>query len=285
MNSGIIIDLHASFAARCAAELQAAGYTPPTGSNEEIIRAYANVRHRRVLQRPRRVHRAVYTFLAKVEAGDDLRQYQSAMLESANFNDGMLNDFGIQHFHLGTAPHPTKSGFVARTEPVLFALVRNDDFYSLGCHAHGAWSQTSLLDLIHAQWPHVIAPYSPSPTPGPEITGLSRIYTDSDVEILRKAGINAITQRPDGTIHVPPGGGVTSDRTSGKVAREVADINGLCRKLEANIETAIVPRLISGELQPPVVVQLEQRDTKTFAVLDGGRGEYELHGFLQVPPL
>ena len=43
-----------------------------------------------------------------------------------------------------------EAGLQARTEPVLFALVRDDDFYSLGCYAHGAWSLTGLLDLIHA---------------------------------------------------------------------------------------------------------------------------------------
>ncbi len=112
-------------------------------------------------QRPRRLHKATYAvpahlvpgeqaFLSAVAAGADLLPHQSTRLETADFNDGMLNDFGIQHFHLGIGQHPTKHGFMARTEPVLFALVRDDDFYSLGCYAHGAWSETILLDLIHA---------------------------------------------------------------------------------------------------------------------------------------
>lgn len=135
MSADISMDLHADFAALCASELQAAGYTPPAGSNAEIIRAYANVRHRRVPQRPRKVHKAAYTvpaalvageqaFLAKVEAGDDLRPYQSTRLEKTNFDDGLLNDFGIQHFHLAIVPYSKKPGFMDRTEPVLFALVK-----------------------------------------------------------------------------------------------------------------------------------------------------------------
>jgi hypothetical protein len=55
MSADIIMDLHADFAALCAKQLQAAGYAPPIGSNAHIIRAYANVRYRRVPQRPRRV--------------------------------------------------------------------------------------------------------------------------------------------------------------------------------------------------------------------------------------
>jgi len=247
MNSQAVMDLHADFAAKCAAELQAAGYSLPTGPAAEIIRAYANVQHRRVPQRPRNVHRAAYSvpallaageqaFLTKVENGDDLRPYQSTKLEKAEFNDGMLNDFGIQHFHLGTGPHPTKPSFMGRTEPVLFALVRDDDFYSLGCYAHGAWSQTVPLDLIHATWPDVIASDSLNNTTGIEVLGLNVSYADAEVATLRMEGINALTQRPDGTIHIGPGGGVTLGGKSEKVAHGVAKIKGLCDQVERELK-------------------------------------------------
>jgi hypothetical protein len=292
----VIMDLQTDFAVACAAELQAAGYSPPTGPAAEIIRAYANVRHRRVPQRPRKVHKAAYSvpthlgageqaFLAKVEAGDDLRPFQSTRLEKADFNDGMLNDFGIQHFHLGTGPRPTKPGFMGRTEPVLFALVRDDDFYSLGCYAHGAWSQTILLDLIHATWPNVIGSYSPNKASRMPVLGQSHNYTDAEVEKLRKVGVNTLTQRPDGTIHVSPGGGVTTSGKSGKVAREVVTIKGLCNRVERELRQMIAPMIASGQLSPPLVLKLEQRAAEQFAVLDGDRGEFDLGGRLRVPPL
>lgn len=59
------------------------------------------------------------TFLAKIEAGDDLRPNQITKLQKLDYRDGMLNDFGIQYFHLGTAQHPTRPSFVARTDPLL----------------------------------------------------------------------------------------------------------------------------------------------------------------------
>jgi hypothetical protein len=286
------MDVHADFASRCAIELQSAGYTPSPGSSDEIIMAYANVQHRRVPQRPRIVHKpAAYpipadlvageqAFIAKVAAGDDLRPHQSTNLERADFNDGLLNDFGLQHFHLGIGPHPTKPGFMARTEPVLFALVRDDDFYSLGCYPHGAWSMTSLLDLIHSTWPDVIAPYTAK-----LVQGLGQTHTDAEIALLRKAGILTLTQRPDGTVHLPPGGGVTSSRQSGKVARDAARIKRHCGEIEAEIKRALLPELASGELSPPVSVRLEQRGVRTFAILDNGRGEIDLYGCLSVPPL
>lgn len=303
MGANIIMTLHADFAAACAAELQGAGYAPPAGPAAEIIRSYANVRHRRVPPRPRKVHKAAYSvpahlaagepaFLAAVAAGADLRPYQSTRLERADFDDGMLNDFGIQHFHLGTGPHPTKPGFVARTEPVLFALVRDDDFYSLGCYAHGAWSQTRLLDLIHATWPEVIASSSPNgplsgPThsPGMKILRLRHNYTDAAVGTLRKRGINVLTQRPDGAIHVGPGGGVTTNGRSGKIAREVGTIKRRCDQVERELKSMLAPMLSSGELTLPITVSLAQRGVDTFAVVDDNRGEFDLGRRLFVPPL
>ena len=300
MSVEIVMDLLTDFATACGQELRAAGYTPPAGPAEEIIRSYANVRHRRVPTRPRKVHKASYvvpphliageqSFLAKVAAGTDLRPYQSTKLEQADFDDGMLNDFGIQHFHLGIGPHPRSPGFVARTEPVLFALVREDDFYSLGCFKHGEWSRTSLLDLIHATWPDVIRSSSlggSSSAPGMQILGLAQSYTDAEVKKLRNAGINVITQRPDRTIHVSPGGGVTSIGTSVKVARELAAIKRICSQLERALEVDLASRLASGSLAPPVTVRLEQRATETFAVADGGGGiEFSLDRQLFVPPL
>jgi len=72
--SQIIIDLYADFASNCATALVSAGYVAPTGSAEEIIRAYVNVRHRRVPVRPRTVHKASY--IVPTEPPRDCRRLQ-----------------------------------------------------------------------------------------------------------------------------------------------------------------------------------------------------------------
>lgn len=286
----IAIDLYSDFASNCAAALVSAGYIAPTGSTEEIIRAYVNVRHRRVPVKPRKVYKATYTvpaalaagesaFLSKVGAGDDLRPYQSTRLERVDFNDGMLNDFGIQHFHLGMAPHPTKPGFIERTDPVLFAMVRDNDFYSLGCYHHGDWSRTVALDIIHTNWPDVLEPYAI------KNVQLTQTYTDEEIERMRKAGINVLTQRPDGTVHVGPGGGVTTAKTSGQVARDMAAIRRLCNKLERSLTADINSLIAAGTLSAPVSVKLEQRQDRTYAVVGGGQYQSDLNQQLLVPPL
>ena len=103
---------------------------------------------------------------------------------------GMLNDFGIQHFHLGTKEHPRIPSFVARTDPLLFAMVQENDLYCIGYYKHGEWSKATLLDVVHENWPDTISGYSVADV------RLAHLYTDDEHEKLRKADINVATQRP-----------------------------------------------------------------------------------------
>ena len=119
-NDPFLMDFFSDFANECMLQLMSAGYTvSPSPDSESLIRAYLNVRCRRVPIRPRKLEKADYTvpsilvdgnreFLEKVVEGDDLRPHQSMSIDKPDYNDGMLNDFGIQHFHIGTNPHPKK---------------------------------------------------------------------------------------------------------------------------------------------------------------------------------
>lgn len=288
-----MIDLYSDFAGFCARELHVAGYVPPVGTATDSIRAYANVRHRRVPIRPRAVHKATsysvpshlaageLSFLAAVAAGADLRPYQSTKLERHDFDDGMLNDFGIQHFHLGVGPHPTKPGFKARSEPVLAAIVREDALYVLKCLPHGAWNQQSLLDLAHSNWPILLASAVPKDTQAQ----MSFSPTDTDIKELRKYGINTFTQRPDGTVHFSPGGGATADKGSARVAQCVTQIKSLCNKWERIIRGEIAKLRGSGELLVPVTLRLDQRGSEAFIVGSGDIPKFKLGQSLIVPPL
>lgn len=289
-NDQISVDLLSDFSDKCGIELQKSGYSRPIGSNEDIIRAYINVRHRRVQVRSRRVYKAKYSvpsnlatgeqkFLKKVVVGDDLRPHQSTRIEQANFDDGMLNDFGIHHFHLGTRQHPNKPEFVARTDPVLFALVKGEDFYSLGCYGHGAWSQTSLLYIIHENWPEAIKECSIKDV------SLLRTYTDAEHSILRDSRINVLTQKPDQTVHIGPGGGITSAGGSARVLMEIIEIKNLCIQLENYLKSKIRKMIDSGKILPPAVLRLQYRNGETYADIDNFRGTINLNRCLSVPPL
>ncbi|MGB8900000.1 MAG: hypothetical protein WCC90_12555, partial [Methylocella sp.] len=205
-------------AIRCADQLAAAGYTYQSGNDREIIRTYASVKHRRIQPRRRMVHKAPYSvpahratgeqqLLAKVAAGGDLWPHQSRKIENVDVEDGMLNDYGIQHFHLGTTPDPKHPNLIQGTKELLFAVVKNDDFYALGIF--DPWSKQALLDIIQANWPNVIEPYVLQDSAHMKVRGLRRNFTDEEEAILRKAGVNVITHGADGSLRMGPGGGVT----------------------------------------------------------------------------
>jgi hypothetical protein len=286
----IMMDLQADFAALCATFLTQAGFTPPTGS-EEIILAYLTVRHRRVDRRPRRVHKTSYVvppelaageaaFLADVSAGADLQPYQSLRIDRPNVKDGMLNDFGIHHFHLGIGPHPTNPKFKERTEPVMFAFVQPDDLYALGCFPHGAWTQQALLDLIYAEWPQLLEPYRMK-----GVVALAREFTDGELATLRANNVNAMTTRPDGTVHFAPGGGHATDGTPMAVSMELMHLQRSLADLERQIRPLVAHAIVEGRVSAPAYIRLTYRGGDAFAVVNGGPAEVPLEGIRRPAPL
>lgn len=286
----IQIDLFKDVADQCRQELQGAGYAPPS-DDEDAVRAYLSVRHRRVEQRPRTVRKANYTvpaplvtgeqqLLAKIAAGDDLRPNQSTRLADAAYDDAMLNDFGIQHFHLGIGPHPNNPSFVARTGDLLFAVVRPDDFYSLGIYNHQDWAKLDPLDVMHNHWPEVFATSTVA-----NALDLAFTPAEEDVKELRKHNINAFTKRADGTIQAPPGGGQTLAGGSMAVTMGVIKLRQLVREVEKALVEDLQSKVDSGELPPKISVKLETRGVQTLAVLDKRLGDFDLGGRLWVAPI
>lgn len=290
-NEVVVANFFADMARECRKKLISAGYSDPTSAeDEDIVRAYLNVRRRRVSIRRRAVHRAAYSappnlvegekkFLAKAEAGDDLLPHQSTRLEQPDYEDGMLNDFGIQHFHLGTTQHPTRPNFVARTNPLLFAMVQEDDLYCIGYYGHGEWSRATLLDVIHENWPDTIAGYS--------VDGvkLAHSYTDDEHEKLRRADINVATQRPDGTIHMGPGGGITLAGTSIRDMRDLMSARQICSELESAVVVEVRKLVDEGKLAAPVRLELRFVDRGAYIDVDGGEVTYDVSEHITVPVL
>ncbi|MBD8605166.1 hypothetical protein IFT80_21245 [Pseudomonas sp. CFBP 8771] len=135
-----------------------------------LLVTYLSWKVRLVEQRPRRVVRTkvlrsheafprlrpnIDAFLAAVEAGEDLIPYLSSAAASEGFTppdpnhekglwadkDLLLNVMGFHHFHLGMTTDP--SGYYARTNEVLFALVGRDQFEVIGLFTHEAFKRSS----------------------------------------------------------------------------------------------------------------------------------------------
>ena len=291
------MDFFADYSEWCRGALLTAGYVvEPNETAESLITKYFNVRHRRVPLRKRQPHMAkafrcppehqsgLQVLLAKVTNGDDLRPHQSTLLANADFDDAMLNDWGIQHFHLGAASHPRLPGFMSRTGPVLYAVVQKNDFYCIDVVEHGKWSSQDILESINNDWPHLLSHSHPkSSTLKPQ--SLAVQYSDEDVAKLRKAGIQPITQRKDGSITIAPGGGIAMDGTSGSVVFARTRLLSHCRELERTVAQEIETWVKNGNATPPFEFHLELINGITYAVDQTAGMNFKLGAQLAVNPL
>lgn len=71
--------------------------------------------------------------------------------------DRLLADWGIHHLHLGTEPHPTRPGFLARTGLVLLVALLEADAYLIDLRPHerdgGNWAELEILRIVVRNWP------------------------------------------------------------------------------------------------------------------------------------
>jgi hypothetical protein len=192
------------------AHLQAIGYDGAALADpHDATAALLNVQRHRVSPRPRRVHRSRELadlsnadLIRAIELGADLTPFQSR-LHGPLFNDHLLNDWGIQHFHLV----PSCRG---RTDDLLFAWVTADDFYAIEklghtSAGHRTFDDQVLIEIVHRNWPDLLGPFcAPGVVPG----SLSGPHTPEARKQLRAIGFTLSTQVCDGTVYTPPGGGV-----------------------------------------------------------------------------
>lgn len=233
-------------------------YDPLRSAEDNTLR-YLNVRRRTPRSSARQAHEskelcipnqylADYSALKKLLSdGGDLTQYLSRDLTNkrGDANDKLLNAWGIQHLHF------RPSG----TEHVLFVKMTDTDVFIIQALPHGpkTWVNTSLLKIIHDNWPDIAGSKS-SGICGESLTANQRIN-------LRKNNVNFATAMPDGTIYFSPGGGLTG---AGNCLLDVVDCDKIFALLaywqkmveenEANFRSAL-KMSPSEELSVKVVFQ------------------------------
>jgi hypothetical protein len=228
-------DFRTDLIEHCKAELIRRGYTlrhikrhkdktkpdPKTPVEPfDYVNQYFNVAYRLVPAKPRNVvvhpalscpparQKGLGLLLQRVEAGGDLTPYLSRQLYKAGFADMLLNDWGIQHFHLGE--RLDAKGQIEGHDEVLFAIVTETAFYCLSVLRHGAWAdQRNLIDVVEGNWPELIK-HGHSPgvlpaKPGP---------TDQEILELRNAGVQTYWASRSGMVYVLVGGGYATSGDS-----------------------------------------------------------------------
>jgi hypothetical protein len=165
-HEAIDMDFRADLRVIIEAELDALGYEPdPQLPLHKLTNLYFDALTRRISPRPRQVIRArdfscppahaagLAQLVTDIETGADLAPRLSRSLDEFEFIDGMLVEWGIYHFHLGTTPHPKRPGLIQSTGDLVYAIVSADTVYFLAVLPHRQWSNERLLQVIEENWP------------------------------------------------------------------------------------------------------------------------------------
>lgn len=270
------MDFHSDWGDIMKAWLSARGYSIPSGKDPQAISIiYFNARRRWLPQVPRQILKSrefscspqfengLTQLEAKVERGDDINPYLSRKLKSANYDDALLNDWRVYHFHLGNVAG--KDGFINRTGPVLFALVTESHFHEINVYLHGNCTNLDVIEIVHANWPEKIERFKLS-----GVAGISHVCTSADIKLLRSAHVNTILQTKDGTIYTPIGGGYMMNGTSSEVVMESVQHAKFITHLEQWVKDN--SQVLTEELKKsgycdgkPLIVKLEIDDSAIYA--------------------
>jgi hypothetical protein len=184
-------------------------------SPEENTIRFLNAYNRRIPPaKPRKVHlskellippefRQDYEALvALIQAGGDLKPYLSRHIvkrKRPDWNDGLLNSWGIQHLHF------QREG----TDHLLFCVITDTDVYLIQVlpHVEEEWVNTQLVQILHDNWKETISRANHSRMK-PEK------FSTSKRQSLRSYNANFAVTVADGTVYLPIAGGTTASGDS-----------------------------------------------------------------------
>lgn len=221
-------------------EIIAAGYTIDVDdSPTDLSYKFFNILKRNVTTTPRTVHesstlvcpnehQSAYDALKiKFSRGDDVTPHLSKSILDKNYEDALLNDWGIHHFHLG---ENVDGRFVERTSLLLFALVKNSDVYCIDIKEHGTWSDQSLIRILHDEWSDIISNHRLE-----GVLGVSHPPSNDTIAEFRRHGVQSVVE-VDGVFYGPIGGGYTSARTSLRSNMQVMKYGKIIRDIEKDVK-------------------------------------------------
>mgnify|MGYP000882039825 CR=1 FL=1 len=152
-----------------------------------------------------------------LEYGGDISPYLSKQVDELE-NDGMFNDWGVLHLHLGKEMEKNNK-YVKRTGPLLFVYFKENNAYLINIYKHGDWTKKEVLQIMYDNWPEVINPFIMK-----GVQGLEQEMSEKEHYRLRQSGGTTIIELKDkdgeAVILAPPGMGIS---TSGDAMIDVRD--------------------------------------------------------------
>ncbi|HMG15489.1 MAG TPA: hypothetical protein VK590_08590 [Saprospiraceae bacterium] len=137
----------------------------PNLTSRDLRMKFFNFRKRQIDPQPRKIlfsnkfvcppqhQRGLDILISKIESGENLTPYLSKFIADLDYNDPLLNDWGIYHLHLGEAFESNGSSFIDRTGQLLFLRVDNENAMLINVLSHNSWTDQQMLREIHENWP------------------------------------------------------------------------------------------------------------------------------------
>lgn len=163
-----------------------------------------------------------------IKNGDDINPHLSRGLKKVKFDDYLLNDWGIYHFHLGS--EADSDGYIKRTGPVLFGFMTHDSFYEINVYNHGNWTNIELIEIVHNNWPYLLEKFRLD-----DVIQMAYKPNSSIIKDFRKNQINSFIQVSDGTVYSQPGLGYATDGTAVEVSLATIRYKHFIRHLQKSV--------------------------------------------------
>jgi len=167
----------------------------------------------------------------KFKNGDDLNPYLSRHAFDPEFQDGLLNDWGIHHLHLNNRKDNEIDYLYSTSGCLLFVAVGETDVYFLETRPHNEsyrsspeyplWVRNEFLKIIKNNWNNLLK--------SSELDGFkpAEPMNRDDQIVFRDNNVYTLAQIDD-KVYLPFGGGIT---TSGVGGRQVEARTGLLTDL------------------------------------------------------
>ena len=174
----------------------------------------------------------IETIKQKAINSENLKPYLSKGIKNLKKPDGMFNDWGIYHFHLGD--ELLSNGFIKRTNELLFFYrdfkLNPNKLYFLDIYNHGNWSKRKTIEIMHNNWQTAIDFYKIK-----DMVDIKPKLNDEEHQLIRDANMNSAVVLDDGTSYIMLGGGITMAGTNQEATMLEMQYMKYFRNLENNL--------------------------------------------------
>lgn len=252
-----------------ALKLTQAGYNNIRVS--EALEQYYNAALRSIIPKPRTIMKSkefvcpsgyekkLRFFEDSVNQGKDLRPFMTKTMLDVTFQDKMLFDWGLYHFHLSDAVDTRDKRFMARSGQLLIAYKDwNDDntLYFLQVVSHqklNLWTTQDFIRCLADNWPAMMEQYRM-----PGMVDMEFSVTDADLAGLRSANVSSFVNLGDGRAYIGSNFGLTGAGTSVRVQFNL---------IAANKSASLTEKLIK-ENGREILAYINENSKTTFSDLN-----------------